>query len=619
MKDEKVEKDPLLDMLEAQNHLATIFSNVSNIMLDLRNELASVKRERNELLAENGSLKERVARLEKCLEDRGGPSAEIIAARGDTPQKTGSKDQQKYESEHKSQNISPSRRGNETAQNEDSRKDQGNLNDPVPSSKETEKDAVVGVEKSRIADDDTQISKQNRVPGPVDAPPSEDLYTSSEDEAEDMEVDRDPVGKRKKFTADDSNKDEIIVDKANLLASILDSDDEGAEDEMAKLRGHEYGSVEVKKEVQDESLADKDSGLPKPAANTDVNNLVKISFVKSELTDDEDQDDDEQSGVNSIARTFASDMDRVFVNNFIKSNVEKKDGKDYCKPCGKSIYRRRDHVREDHLRPGSIYRCPKCEITRRNKHNFITHVYNKHPELRGEDVEKCMRYPCPICKRNFQSKEDRKYHVSRRHPHLMGGRSTSESSSNLSGTNNASKGDKAANSETFPRSSTPKKGDKGQEEADHKRYKHCEEFPKCLATFSTEKGLNGHIAMAHGNSPLLGSLSQSRDVLDNEKAANKKTISSSSSTRQDLNMFCNEYVEKKEGKSKCKLCDISYTTRAGILIHVKTKHLYKGAKYKCQQCGKIMNSESYLRQHYHLKHQNHKVDVEQCRFLQEEA
>ena len=60
------DEDPLIEMLEVQKHM----SNVTIMIAALKNKLASVTRQRNELFGENGMLKDRVARLEKRLEER---------------------------------------------------------------------------------------------------------------------------------------------------------------------------------------------------------------------------------------------------------------------------------------------------------------------------------------------------------------------------------------------------------------------------------------------------------------------------------------------------------------------------------------------------------------------
>ena len=65
MKAEQVEKDmkdPLIEIINAQSHMHECMANVTKAIVELKNELASVKRERSE-------LKGKVAELEKSLQE----------------------------------------------------------------------------------------------------------------------------------------------------------------------------------------------------------------------------------------------------------------------------------------------------------------------------------------------------------------------------------------------------------------------------------------------------------------------------------------------------------------------------------------------------------------------
>ena len=107
--------------------------------------------------------------------------------------------------------------------------------------------------------------------------------------------------------------------------------------------------------------------------------------------------------------------------------------------------------------------------------------------------------------------------------------------------------------------------------------------------------------------------SETNDVVNDEKAKNSKTISNRYSRNKDLSVLLKEIVEKKEGGFLCKLCDKSFAAHGGIYVHVRDKHLYADAHYKCQQCNHNYSSENTLRQHYYRKHPNFKVDAEMCR------
>ena len=145
--------------------------------------------------------------------------------------------------------------------------------------------------------------------------------------------------------------------------------------------------------------------------------------------------------------------------------------------------------------------------------------------------------------------------------------------------------------------------------------------PICKRNMKSKQDRISHVSrkhprIKHGSiSESSSNVSESSDVGNGEKAMSTKAISSLSSQKKDLRVLFKEIVKQKKRGFNCKACDKSHASHAGIYVHVKDKHFYAGAKYKCWRCGQIKNSESYLRKHFSEKHPNHKVDVDHCRVL----
>ena len=577
MKAEQVEKDmkdPLIEIINAQSHMHECMANVTKAIVELKNELASVKRQRNE-------LKGKVAVLEKNLQESNDTHADLTSAM--TSQNSACKDKPISESESSGQDEStPQLEPQVQLGNEDSNQAQESQsesqvnqvpsNEPqktVPNNKESLENVAMASKDNAIVDDNAVTTE---VENQVSTTTPEDLLTSSEDEQENMmEVDNDPEAKKKKSADEDRVIDEIInmssdsdnevaknhsmiennlaskpTRKRKHLRSVgsLFEDSEESEDEIEKLltAQADQEQVEVKTEAEDDNLEDLANAKFATSDENNVDDEGNATEVKMEQTDPEDQESDVQ-GVDSIARSFVSDMEKAFIHNFMRTKTRKQADKYYCKPCEKSYHPNalRVHVKEYHLRPGSMYKCPKpnCDITRRNRNTFVTHVYKRHPELRGQNLEQWIVYPCPSCKQNMKSKEERREHVTNDHPHLMGG------------------------------------------------------------------GPGGRPDSESGNS--------TNSILSEENAE-RATVSKPASPKRDFNMFFKENVKKKGGEFLCKICGRGgYLSQGGMAYHIKEKHFHAGAKYNCQQCGKTMNSEMYLRKHYSDKHPNYKVDVDNCR------